>query len=57
MEEQNNKEQQEEQVKEELKFSFASFLRSLILYFKNLVYIRDEVDYEGSIEAIKKDID
>lgn len=48
---------QEEQVKEELKFSFITFFKSLVLYFKNLVNIRDEVDYEGSVEAIKKDID
>ena len=57
MEENNSKEQQEEQVKEELKFSFINFLKSLMIYFKNLVYIRDEVDYQGSVEAIRKDID
>jgi len=57
MEENNSKEQQEEQVKEELKFSFINFLKSLIIYFKNLVYIRDEVDYQGSVQAIRKDID
>lgn len=54
-EEENN--QQEEQLKEELKFSFSTFLRSLLTYFKTIVNIRDEVDYQGSVDAIRKDID
>ncbi len=57
MEENNINNQEEEQVKEELKFSFSAFLKSLIAYFKALVYIRDEVDYQGSVDAIRKDID
>lgn len=57
MEENNINNQEEEQVKEELKFSFTAFLKSLIAYFKALVYIRDEVDYQGSVDAIRKDID
>lgn len=55
--EENNKSLEEEQVKRELKFTFSTFLRSLGIYFKNLVNIRNEVDYEGSIESIRKDID
>lgn len=47
----------EEQTTNNLKFSFLKFFVSLLEYFKNVVNIRDEVDYEGSVEAIKKDID
>ena len=57
MQEENQNSPQEEQVKEELKFSFTEFIKSLVNYFKTLVYIRDEVDYQGSVEAIRKDID
>lgn len=49
--------QQEEQAKEELKFSFSNFFRALMVYFKTVVSIRQEVDYEGSVESIRKDID
>ncbi len=48
---------QDEQVKSDLKFSFLRFFVSLVTYFKKVVNIRDNVDYEGSVEAIKKDID
>ncbi|MCB0409665.1 MAG: DUF389 domain-containing protein [Flavobacteriales bacterium] len=48
---------QDEQVKSDLKFSFLRFFVSLVTYFKTVVNIRDNVDYEGSVEAIKKDID
>jgi len=57
MQEEDQNSPQEEQVKEELKFSFSAFIKSLITYFKTLVYIRDEVDYQGSVDAIRKDID
>ncbi|MDF1673167.1 MAG: DUF389 domain-containing protein [Vicingaceae bacterium] len=57
MEENNINNQEEEQVKEELKFSFSAFLKSLLTYFKTLVNIRDEVDFQGSVDAIRKDID
>ncbi len=41
----------------ELKFSFLKFFVLLLDYFKNVVNIRDEVDYEGSVSSIQKDID
>ena len=47
----------EEQATSNLKFSFLKFFVSLLDYFKNVVNIRDEVDYEGSVSSIKKDID
>lgn len=47
----------EEHLKNELRFSFLKFFVSLLNYFKTVVSIREEVDYEGSVEAIKKDID
>lgn len=47
----------EEQTKNNLKFSFLRFFVLLVEYFKNVVNIRESVDYEGSVEAIKKDID
>ena len=47
----------EEQTTSDLKFSFLKFFVSLLNYFKNVVNIRDEVDYEGSVLSIKKDID
>ena len=56
MQENNTPEKQNEAIEKELKFNFSTFLKSLILYFKNLVDIRNEVDYEGSVDAIKKDI-
>ncbi len=43
--------------KEELKFSFKSFLQNFIAYFNSVVSIRSEVDFSGSVESIKKDID
>lgn len=48
---------QEEGLKEELKFSSSNFFTSLIAYCKSIVNIGDEVDYHGSVEAIRKDID
>jgi uncharacterized hydrophobic protein (TIGR00271 family) len=57
MEEQNENTEQEEQLKEELKFSFTAFLKSLVNYFKTIVDIRHDVDYLGSVESIRKDID
>ena len=57
MQENNIQEKQEEEIKEELKFNFSTFFKSLITYFTNLVNIRNEVDYVGSVEAIRKDID
>lgn len=57
MENQNINNQQEEQVKEELKFSFSNFFRALVIYIKTVVNIRQDVDYEGSVESIRKDID
>jgi len=47
----------EEEMKSELKFSFLRFFVVLVEYFKTIVNIRDEVDYQGSVDAIKKDID
>lgn len=47
----------EERAQNELKFSFLKFFVLFIDYFKTIVNIRDEVDYEGSVEAIQKDID
>ena len=46
-----------EELKEELKFSFTQFFSSLQNYVKSIVNIRNDVDYEGSIKAIQKDID
>lgn len=57
MENQKENIENEEQLKENLKFSFSTFFKSLIVYFKTIVNIRNEVDYEGSVVAIKKDID
>jgi len=57
MENQKENTEQEEQLKEALRFSFLTFLKSLISYFKTIVSIREDVDYEGSVVAIKKDID
>lgn len=54
---QDNSKNIEEQSQEDLKFSFIKFFFSLLEYFKTIVNIRDEVDYEGSVNAIKKDID
>ena len=45
----NNDEQQD--------FSFLQMMTSIVEYFKMIVNIKDGVDYEGSVEAIKKDID
>lgn len=50
-------EKQEEEIKEELKFNFSTFLKSLKTYLTTTVSIREDVDYEGSVETIKKDID
>jgi uncharacterized hydrophobic protein (TIGR00271 family) len=47
----------EEKATNDLKFSFLKFFVSLVEYFKNVVNIREEVDYEGSVVAIQKDID
>lgn len=59
--EENQKEientQQEEQVTNDLKFNFSTFLTSLYEYFRTVLSIRQGVDYHGSVEAIKKDID
>ena len=57
MQEEDQNSPQEEQVKEELKFSFTELIKSLANYFKTLIYIRDDVDYQGSVDAIRKDID
>jgi uncharacterized hydrophobic protein (TIGR00271 family) len=57
MENQKENIENEEQLKENLKFSFSTFLKSLVVYFETIVNIRNEVDYEGSVVAIKKDID
>lgn len=57
MQEGNIQDKENNEIKEELKFNFSTFLTSLLSYFTNLVNIRDEVDYEGSVEAIRKDID
>lgn len=57
MEEQTNNNQNEEQLKNNLKFSFSNFLSSLVNYFTTIVSIREDVDYQGSVEAIRKDID
>lgn len=48
---------QDEAIKEELKFSFQQLLINLFDYFTNILNIRDDVDVEGSIEGIKRDID
>ena len=48
---------QEEQAKSELKFNFFRFLISLWNYNKEVLSIRDGVDYEGTVEGIKRDID
>lgn len=57
MEELQENSEQEEQVKEELKFSFSNFLRAFLIYLKTVVSIRQEVDYQGSVESIRNDID
>ncbi|MCB0401068.1 MAG: DUF389 domain-containing protein [Flavobacteriales bacterium] len=55
MEQENQ--QQEEQLKENVKFSFSNLISALLNYFKVVISIRQDVDYEGSVESIKKDID
>ncbi len=57
MENTENANQEEEQIKKELKFSFSNLIRALLVYFKVVVSIRQDVDYEGSVDSIKKDID
>lgn len=49
--------QQEEVLKEELRFSFSQFFTSLLNYAKNVVNIRDGIDVEGSTESVRQDID
>lgn len=41
----------------DLKFSFLRFFVNLLEYLKEAINIRDGVDVEGSVEAIRKDID
>jgi uncharacterized hydrophobic protein (TIGR00271 family) len=41
----------------ELKFSFLRSFVLLINYLKEVINIRESVDFEGSVEAIRKDID
>lgn len=53
----DNQEQLQNQTDEEVKFSFLRMTASFLDHFKTVVNIRDGVDYEGSVEAIKKDID
>ena len=48
---------EEQELKKDLKFSFLRFFALLINFFKSVVSIRQDVDYEGSVNAIKKDID
>ncbi|MCO6499481.1 MAG: DUF389 domain-containing protein [Vicingus serpentipes] len=55
--EDNNRLKGEEEIKEDLKFNFSNFFLSLKNYLYSTVDIRNEVDYQGSVEAIKKDID
>jgi len=50
-------ETEDEELKDELKFNFSTFLKSLKNYLITTVSIREDVDYEGSLEVIKKDID
>lgn len=64
MEENNpNQDNQEEKLVEEteaknqLKFTFYRFFISMVSYFKTVVNIREDVDFEGSVNSIKKDID
>jgi len=49
--------QNEQKIKEELQFSFSTFFLSLKNYLFSIVDIRHEVDYIGSVESIRKDID
>ena len=49
--------EQGEKLKEELKFSFSNLIRVITVYFKATVSIRQDVDYEGSVDSIRKDID
>ena len=49
--------EQEEQIKEELKFSFSNFIKAFFVYLRSVVSIRQDVDYEGSVESIRNDID
>ena len=49
--------QEKDGIKEDLKFSFRQLLVNLLDYFKNILNIRNDVDIEGSIEGIKKEID
>lgn len=57
MQEDATPENQEEEIKEKLKFNFATLFKSLKSYLFTTVSIREDVDYEGSVELIKKDID
>jgi uncharacterized hydrophobic protein (TIGR00271 family) len=41
----------------DLKFSFLRFFVNLLEYLKEVINIRDGVDVEGSVEAIRNDID
>lgn len=54
---QENINQKEQEQKEDLKFSFLIFFKELLNFFKNVVNVRDDVDYEGSVKSIEKDID
>lgn len=57
MQEESVPENQDEEIKEELKFNFSTFISSLKSYLITTVSIREDVDYKGSVEAMKKDID
>lgn len=54
---QENTENNLKNSKEQINSSFLGVLASFVEYFKIIVNIKDGVDYEGSVEAIKKDID
>ncbi len=46
-----------QQNEKELKFSLLRSFLLLVEYLKDVINIRDSVDFEGSVDAIRKDID
>lgn len=57
MENENNNPLQDNQPDEQLKFNLKESFKSLVVYLQEIINIRDGVDVEGSVQAIKNDID
>jgi len=57
MEEQNKIDAENKEIKDDLKSSSKDFFSSLITYFKTVLSIREGVDFQGTTEGIKRDVD